>query len=332
MTKKTPLYISGMDYFLPDMRISAAELISRDGERVRELQGQFKFVKGFQEFTGFGIDTVPVSTRDSGLTLAVTAAKKALKSASVAPEQLDLIIDYTTVPYRSGPLGPVVQGELNAMGAQCLGLNSGGCASLQLAFQIASNYFGSDSSVNNALLFAGDCVPGNSRVCFPLSILGDGGSSVVISRKTGDLKLIATSVITNGKLHKTVGLPGVLDEPIPVDIPEFESRLLPVHYKACFDVITASLRIAELDKQDICHVIYPNMSVMDRDGFSRAFRDLGEKLVPGPLRSVGHIFASDMIINLCELLRSGSPDSGDYILMVSSGAGFYWSASILQMV
>ncbi len=323
------LYISGLGYHVPEQRVPIDELWQADLPRIKELNAQFQRPLDLTELDTYGVRSVPVAAGESALKLASRSVADALSYAGIAPTELDLIIDYSAVRAPNGPLGPRLQGELAAFKALSFGLNCGGCAAFHLALQLAQNSLLAQPDATHALLFAGDKVPERSRICFPLGILGDGGSAAVLSKQPGPYCLAGVAVKTVGLFHRAVGLPTGENRPIPVDIEQFESRLLPAHFKAIHDVIHQALTAAKLTAPQIDHVIFENISKQDRSGFQRAFKQYADKLYANDFSDLGHILATDMVINLVCLERSGQLQRGQNVLLVSSGAGFYWGATVL---
>ncbi len=321
--------ITDLAGIIPENTISYSALAADGAERLALLQAQFRHLEAFREFSGFGIPEVRCADDSDALALAAPAIDALMKRNNAG--DIGLIVDFSTVIYPQRTLSGRVQAYIGQPRAKCLDLTSGGCASFHLSLWTVSAIFHKYPELRSALLVASDIVPFRSRLCFPLSVLGDGASAVILSRENVRFELLAVSYKSLGDVAAAVGIPSWRNEPVSVDIPVFENRLLPIYFKAVYDVIREVFNEAGLGWDQVDIVVYPNMSEMDRDAFRRAFRLPKEKFPETNLQTQGHVFASDMILNLEQFMSRNLIQPGMHVLMLSSGAGFHWGAALLRM-
>src|ERR687884_1368159 len=134
--------IIGTGSYVPEKVLTNADLSRMLGEEVDEFVSQ---VLGIRERHVCAEDE---STAD----LATEAARRALHSAGVAAEELDLIVLATDTPeYLSPATSVVVQHRLGAKNAGTFDLNCA-CAGFVTAIDTASKYIIADSSYSNVLV------------------------------------------------------------------------------------------------------------------------------------------------------------------------------------
>jgi len=327
-----PFGISGAACHLPAARASAESLWQADSERIERLRSEVRLSPKLKQMTDFGIREVPDAQGQAPWELALSAAHAALDEAGTEPAGVDLIVDFsTTDPGGNGvQVGNRVQAELGAAEARVLALGSGACASLHGALLAAVALMRNDQRLATALLVGGDCVHPDARVLFPLTVLGDGGSALVLRAGHDRNVLLGTELKSAGLLHGAVGLPPP-SAPTAVNIAEFERRLLAAHLKAVHDVVHTLLERCGLDVSDVDLLVPPNMSETDQDGYVKVLGIPRERTARFALPDTGHLFGSDGVNNWCRAREQGRLASGALVLLVAAGAGFGWGASLFRI-
>lgn len=318
-------------YSLPSPRILSRDLIAMDHLRIAELSDQIRFFPNLRESSGAGIRSVHAyADHDHAIQDMMILVRTLLEKSAILPRNIDLIVDFSTVPNNDVSLGPTLCEVLQADSARCLSIGSGACSGLHIALWTAEGMLQSDPQLHQILLVSSDRVPPRSRVMFPLTILGDGASAMLIGRESPKWEIIGNSLFTAGHLRHALGVPSSQNQPIHVDIHEIETKLMPAHFKAISRVLSGVLDPVSLSIDQVDHFIYPSMSETDRKSFCRAFKIPETKLLNGRLEDAGHVFASDMIISLKEAETSGKLHPGETIVLLASGAGFHWGGTLLR--
>ena len=141
--------------------------------------------------------------------LIMPAAEKALKSAGITPQDLDLIIVATDTPdYLSPSTASVVQFRLNATKAGTFDINTA-CAGFVTACDMASKYIQADSKYKNILVIGAYAMSKwlNFDDYKIASLFADGAGAVVI-QATDDqtVGFRASTMFTEGLYHDYMGI------------------------------------------------------------------------------------------------------------------------------
>jgi 3-oxoacyl-[acyl-carrier-protein] synthase III len=322
--------IQGAACFLPEHRKPVRELMAQSAVRLDQLRSEVISNPALRNLTDFGIKEVPVAESPDPWEMARPVIERLLSETKCPGSEIDALVDFSIVKHPRYQLIDRIKDMIGAVHARSLEMNSGGCAAFHLALREVKRLMTENRDIERILMFAGDIVPEQSRVCFPLTVLGDGASAVLLDRSSQQNRLTSLSIKTEESLADSIGVPTHRNVPVNVNMDIYENRLMPVFFKAVHDVMNSALTQAGITRNDVSRIIYPNMSIADRRGFMRAFHWPVEMLEPSPMESTGHVFASDMIINMVHLLESGVVSSGKTVLILSSGAGFHWGAATLR--
>lgn len=290
-----------------------------------------------------GIEDVHV-TDELPSSLALKAARKALKTANVDPLDIGLVIDFTSIPEDYiGPtwaLAGLVQHELGLANALATAVNTGGCASYHLALKSAMALMRADPSIDTALLFAGDRTPDLNKCYYPITVASDGGAALILKRNCTRARILGVETISIGRLHDVWYVPG-LQSLKPGEIPnethlhmfakmdKFNEGVIPINFIMFRKVMERLLKKLSMRFEDVDYYIYPTFSTWDQAYFMRRFGLTPEKVYTQGLRHRGHVQESDMVINYAEAVKKGLIRSGDKVMVVSNGAGFAWSAALV---
>lgn len=106
-------------------------------------------------------------------------------------------------------------------------------------------------------------------------------------------------------------------------------------HAALATVIERSLSAAGVAADDsrIRAIALPRLS---RNGLDEVYRSAIGDACPAPVldlgRATGHLGAGDAVANLADILGSGALRPGDLAILISAGAGFTWSAAVVEVV
>ncbi|MGW5697738.1 MULTISPECIES: ketoacyl-ACP synthase III family protein [Streptomyces] len=296
-----------------------------------------------------GYTSIAVAEGIVGPDMAIQAADRALKHSAVAPEDVGLVLHsscwfqgldmWTPASYiASRTVGPyAVPFDL---GQKC----NGGMGALHLATAYVSGGF-----AEAALLTTGDCFapPMLDRWNMQLNmIIGDAGTALVVSRRAGFARILATAVGADSSLEPWFrgdapfrSMPGQ-ENPVRVIergarhavTPEavgswerYEAGLLRTAQQALTD--------AGLTRDDISRVIVPFMH--RGQGQAENYDVLGfpeERSLWEFGRRVGHLGAGDQFAGLDYLCRTDAVTPGEAVLLVGSGPGFTFASAVVEIV
>lgn len=291
-----------------------------------------------------GIEDIHVCD-DLPSNLAIEAAKRALDQAGVRPEDIDIVVDFTSIP--EDYVGPtwsaagLVQDALGLENAFATAVNTGGCASYHLALKTVTSMMMCDTNMNTALLFAGDRTPDRNKTYYPITVASDGGSAIVLKKNSDRATILGVETISVGRLHDVWYVPGLQNRKPNEEITEdllhmyckmdkFNEGVIPINFIMFRKVMDRLLKRLNLDFDDVDYYIYPTFSTWDQNYFMRRFKLTPDQVYTKGLKHRGHVQESDMVINYAEAVEQGLIKDGDKVMVVSNGAGFAWSAALVR--
>ncbi|MBO2437676.1 ketoacyl-ACP synthase III family protein [Actinomadura nitritigenes] len=302
-----------------------------------------------------GIEAVCVSA-EAPPVMAADAARRAMADAGADPSDIELIL-HASVHYQGHDLwaaASYVQREAvgNACPAVEVGQQSnGGMAAIELA----ASFLAARPAGAKALVSTGDrfALPGFDRWrTDPGTICGDGGTAMVLARGAGtpedgrDAVLLRSAVSVSDPGLEKLGrgarpfadAPLEAARPIDAETPREEAvselgftevlrRLRDGQVRAVEGALSeAGVERGDIDWFVLPHLGLPKMNVqffeplgVDRE---RTTWDWGSR--------IGHLGAGDQIAGLGELVVSGRLAPGERCLLAGVGAGFTWSAAVVE--
>ncbi len=289
--------------------------------------------------TGIRERRIVADERETTGTMAIRAARAALRVANLAPSQLDLVIVATTMPdYAFPATACLVQDALGASNAGAFDLGAA-CSGFVYALSLAASFIRSGNA-DHALVIGSetlsrfvDWTDRNTCVLF-----GDGAGAVVLSATRepcgvlasvlgsdgsgGDLLIVPAGGSRAPASHETVSSGGHFARMNEREVFRFASTVMP---KATETVV----RKAGWQLTDVGLVIphQANIRIIEA-----AIRRLGlppERFFVN-LDRYGNTSAASIPIALCEAVSQGRVNRGDKLVFVSFGAGLTWAAVAIE--
>ncbi|MCX7746874.1 MAG: hypothetical protein N2645_08280 [Clostridia bacterium] len=327
--EKNKVGILEAQYKLPPKTIKVRDLLEENRDYIENFCKPKLLIPKLKEVDFSEIGEVHGFQDEKPGELVLQSIEEVLKKRNLKGSDISLIIDYSTTSRDENGLSLCykIQGEIGADQALVIALGNGSCSSFQIALKTASVYFKCLHHIKHAILFSEDRVEG-SRVYFPSNIVGDGASVLLLGREDSESILMDTETMSIGKFHSIMGIRhGHIRN---FDVSGFEQRVIPMHYKVVNDLVGKVLESNCLSLEDIDHVLYQNMNINDYMGLIGSLRISKEKVFLNGLKGTGHIFGADLVVNYCRAKGEGRFKDGEYLLMISSGAGFLWGVSLLK--
>ncbi len=328
--------IAAAAYSLPSCEIAVSDVMAAEAGRIQAALLPLNEGRRQKILDGLGIERVRVCESSDPFGLALSAAKEALARAGVAPPDLNLIVDFSTLTGARNAhisFAQRVGAELEAETALTFGFRVGGCGGLHLAIKTAVAMMSCDERIRNALLISADSPPPGSRSLLPITIQGDAGGAVVLARggPCGP-RILATDVLTLSHLYDVISIgPGELGNMlIRVDSTRVEDEVMPIYYLNFYRLVHRVLQECSMKLADVDHFVYSNISRTDQDGFIRAFSIPEAKIHTSNVLNLGHTFANDLIINYCDLMKRNQIAAGQALLFASAGIGFTWGVTLAR--
>lgn len=320
-------------YAVPPEIETVEAVMAREQARIEEALAPLSAGARKKALEGLGLRRVHVCGSKRPYDLAREAAGAALAQSELHGQDVDLILDYSTLPGEESQYSSFAHRLSSDLGAEeslNLSFKAGGCAGLHLALKTALGWMGGDENIQTALLVTGDTPPPGNRSLMPVTIQGDAGSAVIVSRRMiAGPEILSVSALTLGHLHDAIALASVNGRlEIQVDAARIENDVMPLYYLNLLRLVERALEKASLKLSDVDHFIYSNISARDREGFRRMLNQ--PTLEQTAMPEFGHTFASDLVINYSDLICQGRIHPGQVLLFASVGIGFTWGVTLAR--
>jgi 3-oxoacyl-[acyl-carrier-protein] synthase-3 len=265
--------------------------------------------------------------------LAVAAGREALERAIVAPETVNVVVEYSIMPQEYlvpvWNMGNKVQAEVGAPKSFVVGFSGGGSSNFMVALSAAAAMLSENEELKTALLVTGDITIPKNRVLNPsnpVTVMGDGASAVVLQRGATGGTVIDTELWSEGKNHDVCYIPGG-SLVHPGDISLYRMQLDKPRYDAFPKSETLRrmsdrlLARAGLTLADVGSVLCSNISAEDEAALQQCFDNKISPVCAANRERHGHLQGTDFALNYLSLTESGAVKQGDYVLAVSHGMG-----------
>ncbi|MFC8450417.1 ketoacyl-ACP synthase III family protein [Kitasatospora sp. NPDC057223] len=296
------------------------------------------------------LQSVSVAPGEAPAELAAAAARTALGASGHGPHDIDLIL-HADVYYQGHDLwAPASYVQRVAVGNRCPAveirqMSNGGMAALELA---AGFLAGSGGTA--ALLTTGDRfgAPGFDRwKSDPGTVYADGGTALVLSRRTGFAALRSLATVSDADLeglHRgddPAGAAPFSHRP-RVDLDAHKQDFVAAHgISYCVSRVSAgqqealkrALADADAELADIDWFVLPHFGLRRlTSSFLRPWGVSPEATTWPWARTVGHLGAGDQYAGLAHLVSSGKARPGQRCLLAGVGAGFTWSFAVIDIL
>jgi len=275
--------------------------------------------------------------------LATEAAQRAMDSAGVKPEEIDLIVVATVTPDMPFPsTACFVQKNIGASNAVCFDI-SAACSGFLYALQIARNFLNAGTR-STALVIGAEKLSTlinwtDRNTCV---LFGDGAGAVVIRAVDSDTeapgRVLSTVMGSDGNLVNLLRVPGG-GSACPITAANIDSRLNTIHMEgketfkhAVTRMCQASekaLEMAGLTKEDISLVIPHQANARIITAIADRL-DLPHEKAFMNVDKYGNTSAATIPVALDEANRQGRLKPGDIVLLVAFGGGFTWASSVIR--
>jgi 3-oxoacyl-[acyl-carrier-protein] synthase III len=299
------------------IRGCAAEL----GESFRTLTSLQLDPNQYAELTGLYVtDQLPQLVRK--------AAVRALASAAVAPDDIDLLLSVAALPEsqlvrpastelldRFSYVGTWLQHELDLVGARTIGIGQQGCSALFAAFEIAQAKLCSDRSLRNILCVGADALPANARRTIFHNAISDAAVAVVVSRGRAKYRLLGLEQLSKAYFWDTAAT---------------ETQLLATYFPSGKTIVHRLFERLRMRSTDIDAVIPTGIRRSSWPILLQLWGIPVERCLY-PAEQFGHTIQADPILALEAAEESGALKSGMRLLLFTFGFGATWSAAVLEV-
>ena len=288
-----------------------------------------------------GIEERRISDADTASSdLGIIAAKRALKSAGLAPEEVELIVVATISPDSIFPsTACIIQDKIGAINAAAFDL-SAGCSGFVYALTVAAQFVQAGTYKNVLVIGAEtltkvlDWEDRNTCVLF-----GDGAGAAVVQPVEEGRGVISVDLGSDGSGAKLLHLPGggsrcpATSESVMARQHYMKMAGAEVFKFAVRIMGESSLRVIEkagLNKEEIDYFIPHQANIRIINSAAKRL-GLGMDKVYVNLHKYGNTSAASVGVALDEAIREGKVKKGDNVVLVGFGAGLTWAAMVLKL-
>ncbi|MBC8284500.1 MAG: ketoacyl-ACP synthase III [Nitrospinae bacterium] len=278
---------------------------------------------------------------ESASTMGAKAARQALESAKVSPDQVDMIIVCTSSPDVLFPsTACFVQKELEAFNSAAYDI-SAVCSGFVFGLSIAEQYL--KAGRYEHILVIGSEV--NSRIVdwtdrSTCILFGDGAGAVLLKRKeqSEPIGILSTHIYSDGALTDLITVPGGIGRTgvnkQDVDDKNYFIKMsgnatFKVAVKRMSNVIQEALKFNNIKIEDV-HLLIPHQANQ------RIISAVAEKLnfpedkIFMTIQKYGNTSAASIPIGIEDARREGRIQPGDISVLGVVGAGLTWGAGVIK--
>ncbi len=271
--------------------------------------------------------------------LIVAASQRALQSADIGPEEIDLLIVSTDTPdYLSPGTSVVVQHKLGAVNAGCYDVNSA-CAGWVTALDQGARYIATDPTLRYVLVTGGYAMSrfldlSDKRTA---NLFGDGAGAVVLG--AGDVPgFLASRLDARGEYHDALGIytggahrpctPETLEQHGPPHVEfvrKFPATFNTEHWPP---LIRVTLAKAGLTLNDVDLYLFTQLNLRT---IEQTMKTVGQPIEKAHwvMDKWGYTGSPCVAMALDDAIDQGrGPGPGDVVLFCTSGGGISIAVSV----
>jgi|SRR6185437_121926 len=270
--------------------------------------------------------------------LAAEAAKRALKSASLQPKDIDLIIVATATPDRLAPsTACIVQEKIGAFNSAAFDI-AAVCSGFLYALATGSQFITS-RMYENVLVIGADTFSKitnwDDRSCV---FFGDGAGAIILTYTETGKGLLAVDLYANGKGKSNFTIPaGGSEMPATFETVDKGLHFFEMNGKAVFETATevlpqainSILKKCNMTVEDIDFLIphQPSIKILQK---TAQILGLPFEKVLTNMDKYANTSAGTIAILLDEVNRDGKLKDGMNLIFAAVGAGWTWGAAVFK--
>ncbi|MGH1375983.1 MAG: beta-ketoacyl-ACP synthase III [Alphaproteobacteria bacterium] len=266
--------------------------------------------------------------------LAIEAAKNALESANLTPQDIDGIIVATTTPDQTFPAVAVkVQAALGAPVGIAFDVQAV-CTGFVYALSVADNFI-KNSQLKRVLVIGAEKMSSvldwtDRTTCV---LFGDGAGAVILEGKEGDSDagILSTHLYANGNYQDILYTNGGVSS-------TQQSGHIVMHGREVFKhavnlmagAVNAALEHNDMTAEQIDWLVPHQANIRIIEATAKKLSMPMERVVLTVSRH-GNTSAASIPLAFDEAVRAGDIKSGDTVLMEALGGGLTWGSALLRL-
>jgi len=267
--------------------------------------------------------------------LAIEAAKRAMESAGVGPEDIDFLVVGTTTPDLVFPnVGTIMQQALGIRGCPAFSVEAA-CSGFIYALSIADKYVATGAA-KNALVVGAETL---SRITDwtdrgTCVLFGDGAGAVVL-QPSEEQGIISTHLHADGQYKDLLFAPagvskrpvGDLDKAFAINMQGNE--VFKVAVKTLGAVVQETLEANNLEHDDLDWLVPHQANKRIIEATAKRLGMPIEKVIL-TVAKYGNTSAASVPMALDVAVRDGRIKRGDLLLLEAFGGGFTWGSALIR--
>jgi 3-oxoacyl-[acyl-carrier-protein] synthase III len=271
--------------------------------------------------------------------MAAEAARRALHSAGLAADAVDMIIVATITPDMVFPCTAcLVQEQIGARHAFCFDIEAA-CSGFLYAVETARNFI-ANGAVKTVLVIGAEklsCITDwEDRVTCVL--FGDGAGAAIVQEVGHGRGLMGSVMGSDGSLSDLLNIPaGGSRKPASAETVSHRLHYMKMEGREVFRHAVRCMSESVLHVLKKCGVTAADVDwVIPHQANLRIITAISERLGVGMdkfhvnLDRVGNMSAASVPVAMDEAVRLGRVKRGDLVVMVAFGGGFTWGASLME--
>ena len=316
--------IPAMGYYLPPTRQTVGQVVDA-GQAISDAA----------KLTQLGFDSIRVASEISAEQMAVAAVRDLQQRSGFDLDRIDVIVYAGALATSSVvtsddqpawgsmrdpvPLfrfpGPCLQAALGLPNASVIGIAQLACNTFQAAMRVARALVLAEPSVNNVLCVAADRFPADARREIVYNLMSDGACAAVVSRGAPSNRILSMAQITRGAYW---------DGTVSHD------SLIAAYFPLARRVILDALEAANLRVDELDHLIPHNLNRKSWEILAQIVGIPLAKIYTANIPRIGHVVASDNVINFLDAFDAGRIKRGDKVALFVMGFGAHWNCLVLE--
>jgi 3-oxoacyl-[acyl-carrier-protein] synthase-3 len=272
--------------------------------------------------------------------LAAAAAEKALASAGISAQDIELIIVGTITPEMVFPsTACFVQEALGAKNSWAFDLNAA-CSGFVYSLSVAQHFIAGGRH-RNALVIGAETLSKITDYTDRTSciLFGDGAGAVVVQQgKTDGKGILYSTMASDGGGWTSISCQAygsrfpvskALDNPKKVFMQINGREVYQLAVRKIIETVNECLDKCGLKIDDVGMLIPHQMNARIIESVAKRL-EIAEDRVFMNIATYGNTSAASIPIALDECIRSGKIKTGDIVILVTFGAGLTWGANVIQ--
>jgi 3-oxoacyl-[acyl-carrier-protein] synthase III len=319
--------IKAIASFFGDQVIHTSDLITNGGLGQAETA----------YFSEVGIETIYAAEACTGYDMAKQASLKLMEQTGVAATDIDLIvyIQSRLPQYLMSSSAARLQFEIGAVNATAFGISDLGCTDMTMAVKLGRDFLAANSQAETVMISYGNRPYTPSRFRFPVTINGDGGIALLLTRTAGN-EVIDVNLKIQGNYWDLFQV-------------AFHDRKFAEYSESCtsmrkygfelaieskiqlFKLMEQLLQQNGFDKKDVQHFILQNLSMRSYEFYESSFDIKLSEVCRQNLKQYGHLGPADVMLNYQAGIETGLFKKGDLVMIMNNSPVASWSNMLVRV-